>query len=126
MIKNDFRDSHEKIAYMSKYFKTHFPNEQKGFSEIWNEAYKEEVDYQGLVEWLKFKLRQHKDRVQIIDFLMGIAFIDGVINEKELHLMNNLVMRLGLSPKEFEGILGMHKTYEEKSVKAKQKHKFLM
>jgi DnaJ like chaperone protein len=121
MIKNDLRDAREKIAYMSKYFKTHFPNEHKGFSEILCEAYREDIDYHGLVAWLKAKLPAHKDRVQIIYFLVGMGFIDGAINEKELHLLNNLAVQLGLTPKEFESMLGMHQTYEEKSQKAKQK-----
>lgn len=121
MIKNDLRDAREKIAYMSKYFKIHFPNEHRGFSEILGEAYREDIDYHGLVAWIKAKLPTHKDRVQIIYFLVGMGFIDGVINEKELQLLNNLAMQLGLTPKEFESMLGMHQTYEEKSYKAKQK-----
>lgn len=121
MIKNDLRDAREKIAYMSKYFKIHFPNEHRNFSEILGEAYREDIDYNGLVAWIKAKIPTHKDRVQIIYFLIGIGFIDGAINDKELRLLNNLAMQLGLSPKEFESMLGIHQTYEEKSYKAKQK-----
>lgn len=120
MIKNDLRDAREKIDYMNKYFRSHFPNEHKGFTEILSEAYHEEIDYSALITWLKSKLRTHKDRVQIIYFLVGMAFIDGAINRKELNFMNNLAMRLGLTPKEFESIIGMHQSYEEKSHKAKQ------
>lgn len=120
MIKNDLRDAREKIDYMNKYFRSHFPNEHKGFTEILNAAYHEEIDYSALITWLKAKLRTHKDRVQIIYFLVGMAFIDDAINERELNFMNNLAMRLGLTPKEFESIIGMHQSYEEKSQKAKQ------
>ena len=121
MIKNDLRDVREKIDYMNKYFRSHFPNKHNGFSEVLNSAYREEIDFHGLIDWLKAKLPKHKDRVQIIYFLVGMAFIDGAVNERELHLMNNLAMRLGLTPKEFESILAMHQTYEQKSWKAKQK-----
>lgn len=120
MIKNDLRDVREKIDYMNKYFRSHFPNEHKGFTEILNAAYHEELDYYSLIIWLKVKLPAHKDRVQIIYFLVGMAFIDGAVNRKELNFTNNLAMRLGLTPKEFESIIGMHQSYEEKSQKAKQ------
>lgn len=120
LIKSDPREAREKISYLNKYFKSHFPSEHLGFREVLNDAYQEDIDFNQLINWLKAKLPAHKDRVQIIYFLVGLAFIDGAINRKELKVMSNLADLLNVTPKEFESILGMYQSYERNSQKAKQ------
>ena len=103
---------------MNKYFSQHFPNQRDGFTDLLTDAYLEEIDYMALLKWLNIKLPAHKDRIQIVYFLVGLSFIDGEINRSELTVMYNISEMLGISPKEYESIIAIYVSYEQESRKA--------
>lgn len=121
LIKNDPRDAGEKVVYMNHYFSSYFPNEREGFSETLTAAYSEEIDYTALLNWLKFKLPAHKDRIQIIYFLVGLSFVDGELTGRELNALFDIADKLGILPKEMESILAMYRSNKEESKHQKSK-----
>ena len=120
LIKSDTREAGEKVLYMNKYFIQHFPNEHDGFADLLTDAYREEIDYMKLLKWLNVKLPAHKDRIQIVYFLVGLSFIDGEINRSELTVMYNISELLGISPKEYESIIAIYVSYEQESRKVRR------
>ena len=120
LIRRDTRNSKDKIVYMNRYFKSYFPKDYYNFTDTLNQAYRNENDFTDTLKWLKFKLPRHKQRVQIIYFLTGLSFIDGRINRNELNLLKHFCELTGVTTQEFNSILGMHQTYEQKSQQAKK------
>jgi DnaJ like chaperone protein len=121
LIKSDTREAGKKVIYMNKYFSKHFTNEREGFSELLTYAYNEEIDYIALLHWLKVKLPAHKDRLQIVYFLVGLSFIDGAIIDREHTVLHNIAERLGITPKEFESIIAMYQSNKNDSQRTKVK-----
>lgn len=121
LIKSDPRDAGEKVLYMNSYFSKHFPDEREGFSEMLTSAYSEEINFTELLNWIKVKLPAHKDRIQIIYFLVGLAFIDGQIIDRELNVLYNIAERIEITPKEMDSILAMYQSNKNESQRPKSK-----
>jgi DnaJ like chaperone protein len=114
MIRADGKGSKEKVIYISKYIRKHFPNTGVNFIGAMDDAFKAPLPLQRLIGLLNVALTKH-ERNQVIYFLAGLCLVDGLFDQKEIDLLENISYELGLSKKEFESIKAIYKQKEQRS-----------
>lgn len=120
MIQSDTKEAGKKVVYMNTYFNRHFPDAHYDFSDSLTYSYRNPISIQSVSAWLVLKLPHRKQRIQIMYFLAGLAFVDGDITSREMKILLTLRDLLKISPKEFESVIGM---YQQKRKRAEPKTK---
>ena len=120
MIQSDRKEAGKKVVYMNKYFNRYFPDANYDFSDSLSYSYRNPIKISSVSAWLVLKLPHRKQRIQIMYFLAGLAFVDGDITSKEMNILLNLRDLLKISPKEFESIIAM---YQQKRKRTQSKPK---
>ena len=123
ILKSDRGFSKDKLYYIHKYFKQHFPKSYYNFRETLSEAYKNPIMINSITSWIKAFMRSKKDRTQIIYFLAGICIIDGRFSSLEIQRLKEIALKIKLTEKEFESILAMYKSNYRASQEAKSEYR---
>lgn len=114
MIQNDVKNAGKKVIYIHKYFRKKFPNSEYNFQEVLTDCYSHPFDEKTVVKWLNRHLKDRSKKVQIMYFLAGLSNVDGSINGKEMALLHSINELLGLTPKEFQSVIGMYQQRHER------------
>ncbi len=109
ILKSDSGFSKEKLHYIHSYFKKHFPESYYNFRETLSEAYKSPIMVNSITSWIRAFMRSYRDRTQIIYFLAGICIIDGRFSALEIQRLEDIALKIRLTPKEFDSIIAMYK-----------------
>lgn len=105
MLRADRKESIEKIEYMAKYFHSHLGNTD--FKERLNFAYRNEIEIRTITSWLKLNLNQ-SERSQVLYFLVGLSIVDGTIDSREKHILNQVRHFLDIPPKDLQSIIASY------------------
>ena len=119
MIRKDRSAYSDKILYLNSYFAKYFPHSHYDFGRSFTESLKNPIRPQSINRWLKRKLPERKQRIQIMYFLAGLSTVDGSMNERELNLLKEMNNLLNLSPKDFESIIAIYTQRKERTKSAK-------
>lgn len=114
MIRNDRSAYSDKIMYLNSYFAQKFPHSHYHFGRSFTESLKNPIRPRTISRWLKRKLPQRKERMQIMYFLAGLSTVDGSMNNREVELLREMNHLLDLSPKDFESIIAMYTQRKER------------
>ncbi len=114
MIRRDIIDVQDKTKYVHSYILKHFPDSKNNFEESLRYALKNPIDPRKIAVWMRTHLKEG-DRMQIMYFLAGIAFIDGSVNKREMNLLRFLQSQLEISPKGFDQVIAMHTQKQRRS-----------
>lgn len=115
MVRNDTESYGEKILYLNSYFAKNFPHSHYDFGRSFTESLKNPVRPKVITTWLRRKLPQRKQRLQIMYFLAGLSTVDGSMNKREIQLLKDMNVLLELSPKDFDSIIAMYSQKRERT-----------
>lgn len=115
MVSKDTSAYREKILYLNSYFSQNFPQTHYDFGRSFTEALKNPVKPSVSSKWLRRKLPQQKQRIQVMYFLAGLSNVDGSMNSREIQLLKEMNTLLELSPKDFESIIAMYSQKQERA-----------
>jgi len=107
MLRRDVVDVKDKTKYVHSYIHTYFPDSFDDFRMFFDYVLKNPISPMQISVWIKTHLSE-KDRLQVMYFLAGMAFIDGSVNRNEMQLLRYLQHQLGISPKEFDQVIAMY------------------
>ncbi len=110
ILKSDRGSSKEKLHYIHKYFKKNFPDSYYNFRETLTEAYQNPIKIKSITSWIRAFMRSKADRTQIIYFLAGLCIIDGRFSALEIQRLEEIALRIKLTPREFDSIIAMYKS----------------
>lgn len=120
LLRVDREEAGEKLKYMHESFRRYFPSDYSKFSDTLRFSMNHPIQINSVGLWMYRNLTQ-PERIQAIDFLVGLSIIDGTINKYERALLEEIYKVLGISPKEFETILGVYeKKYEDQRKQEQQ------
>lgn len=117
MIQRDRKDAAKKIQYMNQYFSKRFPGSNYNFGESLSFSFKHPIKVYTVTNWINRHLRKKEYKIQILYFLAGISMVDGEFNKGELKLLQGIAQLLKLSNKDFDSVVNMYHSYEQKSEK---------
>lgn len=115
LIQSDTEDVREKINYINSYFIRYFPGTAYDFRETLTHAYKHPIKLKTASFWLNKHLMAKSKRMQVMYFLVGLAFVDGSVNRREFKLLEQMNAQLQLSQRDFRSIINMYQGYEQAS-----------
>ncbi len=115
MVSKDTSSYREKILYLNSYFSQNFPKTHYDFGRSFTEALKNPVKPSVSSKWLRRKLPQQKQRIQVMYFLAGLSNVDGSMNTREIQLLKEMNTLLELTPKDFESIIAMYTQKQERT-----------
>lgn len=113
MLRKDQDDMKGKMAYLHRYFKSHFPEDFTYFGNLLKLSFNHPVDLKTITPWLKAHLRSTSQRSQLVYFLAGLSAVDGSINPREKQYLRQLSDLLDLSKKDYDSIMAMYEKYED-------------
>lgn len=109
MIQRHKEDSGKKLIYMNTYFQRYFKNETYNFSESILFSYRHPIKPKTVAKWINKHINETAKRHQIIYFLAGVASVDGQFTERELALLKEINLLIGLELKDFELVIAQYK-----------------
>ncbi len=121
LIRADRNDAKEKIRFLHDYFDRYFPEVKYNFNDSLRFSMNHPIQIESISLWLGKHL-SYKERVQIMYFLIGLSYIDGLLNKHERKILEELRERLIIHPKEYESIIAIHEQRQEKR-RAKERAK---
>jgi len=121
ILKSDRGQSKEKLHYIHRYFKKHFPDSYYNFRETLSDAYKNPIMVNSVTSWIRAFMRSKRERTQIIYFLAGLCIIDGRFSTLEINRLEEIALKIKLSPKEFDSIVAMYSSNNRAHQKTRQK-----
>lgn len=114
MLRRDVVDVKDKTNYVHSYIQQHFPDSFEDFRLFFDHVLKHPISPIQISVWIKTHLGQ-KDKMQVMYFLAGMAFIDGSVNRREMQLLRYLQNQLEISPKEFDQVIAMYTQQRKRS-----------
>lgn len=115
MVRKDTESYTDKILYLNSYFSKYFPDTHYDFGRSFTESLKNPVQPKVISKWLRRKLPQTKQRLQIMYFLAGISTVDGSMNKREIDLLKEMNMLLELTNQDFDSIIAMYTQKQERT-----------
>ncbi|MES2589093.1 MAG: J domain-containing protein [Bacteroidota bacterium] len=114
LFKKDSGELLEKAKYLSSFLKNKFRGLKNNNYEHVINTIKLQVSEESVLNWLKKKMPQ-EERIQIIDFLVSLIFINHEISLPEQKMLFRVVDELLIPRNEVNAILSIRfKIYEEK------------
>lgn len=123
MVRMDRSAYSDKIMYLNSYFGQKFPDSHYHFGRSFTESLKNPIRPRTISRWLKRRLPERAQRMQIMYFLAGLSTVDGSMNEREVRLLKEMNNLLDLSPKDFESIIAMYTQRRERVNSSKSPRK---
>jgi DnaJ like chaperone protein len=115
MVRKDRASYKEKILYLNSYFSKHFPLSHYDFGRSFTESLKYPIHPRVISKWLRRKLPQRKQRLQIMYFLASLSNVDGAMNKREIALLKDINNLLKLSTEDFDSIIAMYTQKRERT-----------
>jgi len=110
VISKNSRNSQEKAAFIHTWFKANFEAMDVEISDELTKALKFSTNIRSISRWVIKRMRTAKERLQLIDFLIGLSFADGDIIDREY-----------VAIARFADLIGMNVHYVEKEVYTRRK-----
>ena len=77
----------EKLAFMSRHFRKHFPDDTYNFGDSLIYSFKHPIKEKTVTDWMDQKLPGDEYKMQVLYFLFGLSAIDGMIDSRELKFL---------------------------------------
>lgn len=107
VMKADGKILQSELDYVKMYFVRSFGKESASEAiRMLREILKQDIPLHEVCSQIK-KYLDHSSRLQLIHFLFGIADADKDIHAMELHVIEDIASRLGISAKDFDSIKSM-------------------
>lgn len=114
LFKRDSEKIKENVKYLAAYLNHRFGDETDYYRHEIINALRLQVTEQSVCSWLKEKMPQ-EERIQIIDFLVELAFFNELLTRSELIMIYRVAHTLGLTREDVDAIVGIrHNKAEEK------------
>lgn len=121
MLNINREDSALKRDYIHHYVKKHFFISSLTFRDYYVESLKLQHSTYDLEEYLKKKLKTTEKRVQVVHYLCGLAFADGIMMSNEQRFITNFCKGIGLTSEEISAIVNVYfAKQQEKDRRQKQ------
>ena len=118
MVRKDRSAYREKILYLNSYFSKHFPLSHYDFGRSFTESLKNPIRPRVISKWLRRKLPERKQRLQIMYFLASLSNVDGAMNKQEIALLKEINDLLKLSAEDLDSIIAMYTQKQERTKSA--------
>ena len=115
MVRKDTAAYGEKVLFLNSYFSQYFPETHYNFGRSFTDSLKNPVKPKVLFKWIRKKLPQHNQRMQVMYFLAGIATVDGSMNNREVEFLKEILVLLELTPEDFESIMAIYTQKQERT-----------
>ncbi|MDX2361952.1 MAG: DnaJ domain-containing protein [Crocinitomicaceae bacterium] len=122
ILRADRNDTKEKMSYLQNYFRKHFPEENYQYMDSLKFSYEHPIQLKTISSWMRKKLSS-RQRLQVMYFLAGLAYVDGFMNARERKVFVELKELLEISEKDYRSILGMHEQRREREENHQRKKK---
>lgn len=117
MMQRDNRESREKMAFILSYFNKHFPGHEYELLPSIKWSYEYPIHPRTVAVWIKRHVKQESARLNILYFLGGIAFTDGLLIEREYKVLKEITPILGLKQEQLDAVINMHQFRKEEQTK---------
>lgn len=107
VIKADGRIMHSEMEYVRRFFRQNFsayPVEE--VDAVLKQLFKQNIDLRGCTQEAATLLNPSL-RLQLLDYLVGIARADGHVSKEELDVLRLITSDLRLNPNELDSLLGL-------------------
>lgn len=115
MVRKDSSSYREKILYLNSYFARHFPHSHYDFGRSFTASLKRPIHPRTVSKWLRRKLPQREQRLQIMYFLAGLSNVDGAMNQREIALLKEINELLKLSAEDLDSIIAIYTQQQERT-----------
>jgi DnaJ like chaperone protein len=113
IMQRDNRDSRDKMVFIQSYFNKHFPGHEYQLLPSIKWSYEYPMRPKTVATWIKRHIKDEAARLNILYFLGGIAFTDGLLIEKEYKVLKEITPILGLSQEQLDAVINMHQFIKE-------------
>ncbi len=115
VVKQEKRETKRKFDYLIKFLEFKFPYRKNDVREAFTYSLKyETIELKPACNWLKRQLTL-LERIQLIQFICDLSFIDGRLNEKEERLIAEISVLLKVPIEEVRSIVaGLEEAYGRK------------
>ncbi|MCB0479736.1 MAG: TerB family tellurite resistance protein, partial [Crocinitomicaceae bacterium] len=122
MLKQERKDTKEKLTYIRSHIKRKFPNASMNLTESLGTALRDEsIELKTAASWINKHLAM-KGKIQIIQFLCDISFIDGKLHPDEEKILSYFSVLLKIPIEEVRSIVaGLEEAYERRNHYSKSK-----
>lgn len=83
VISKNSRNSTEKVAFIHRYFKAHFDQADVEIGDELTRVLRFSTNIRSVARWVLKHMKDGKERLQLIDFLLELSFADGDIIDRE-------------------------------------------
>lgn len=108
MLNINREDSSMKRDYIHRYVRKHFHISSLTFRDYYVESLKLQHSTYDLEEYLKKKLKTTEKRIQVVHYLSGLAFADGIMMSNEQRFIANFCKGIGLTSEEISAIVNVY------------------
>lgn len=113
LILLDDQSSKGKTQFINQYFNRYFTKSNYNFGDSLLFSMKHPIQIKTVCNWLNEHLKDEGQRAQVIYFLTGLSLINGTLKTKELVLLKEMNMLLGLDENNLRRIIAIYQTYHQ-------------
>lgn len=113
LVINDARDVGKKSQYIFNYFKTAFPEETYDIRKSFIDSYRNPMKIESIAKWLNRHSPTEAHKLNVIQFCISVASVDGQLVSKEHEFIKKLHLLLRLPISEFESLMSIHQRQQE-------------
>jgi len=111
LILFDYKSSKNKVQFINEYFNRYFKFSTYNFSDSLIFSLKHPIQTKTITDWMKIHLKDEGSRSQIIYFLTGLVLVNGKMQQKELHFLQQMNHDLELSNENLTRIIAIYAAY---------------
>ena len=107
IMKADGKVLKSELNYVKEFFLNNFGKRvAEHHIKALREVLKQDIDLRKMAEQIRYYM-EHHNRILLLQYLFGIAYADDDLDKRELELLRNMAMWMGISNKDFESIKAM-------------------
>lgn len=107
IVRQDFRDMAEKKTYLNDYFNRFYKNDNYDFTDSFKQSYTHPMKLESIAAWFNKHCKNDQHKLNIVQFLLSLAMIDGQLIRSEYVVIQKLHRILNLPDKEFDRLVSI-------------------
>lgn len=113
LVTKDSRDAGKKSQYLYRYFQERFPEENYDFRGEFINAYRHPMNIDSIADWFNRKAPNANHKLNIIQFAISVASVDGQIIDREYELIKAFHLRMKLPLAELDRLMNIYQQQQE-------------
>ena len=107
----DYHSSKNKVQFINEYFNRYFKFSTYNFSDSLVFSLIHPIQTKTITDWMKIHLPDEGARSQVVYFLTGLVLVNGKMQQKELHFLQQINRDLELSSENLTRIIAIYAAY---------------